>query len=109
MNALTKADLAEYLHDSIGLNKREAKDLIEDFFEEICQSLIKGESVKLSGFGNFDLRDKPARPGRNPKTGKPVTITARRVVTFKPSQQLRQRVSDYHQADLPGEGHDEAS
>ncbi|PIQ44174.1 MAG: integration host factor subunit alpha [Gammaproteobacteria bacterium CG11_big_fil_rev_8_21_14_0_20_46_22] len=99
MTALTKADLAEYLYESIGLNKREAKDLIEAFFNEITHSLERGESVKLSGFGNFELREKPSRPGRNPKTGEPVTISARRVVTFKPSQQLRQRVSHYHPAD----------
>lgn len=109
MTALTKADLAEYLYQSVGLNKREAKDLIEDFFEEMCQSLIRGEAVKLSGFGNFDLRDKPARPGRNPKTGEPVTITARRVVTFKPSQQLRQRVSEYKPAETSGESDGETS
>ena len=95
MSALTKADLAEHLNKVIGLNKREAKDLIELFFSEIGKALVDGHPVKLSGFGNFELRDKPARPGRNPKTGEPVTITARRVVTFRPSQQLRQSVADF--------------
>jgi len=103
MSALTKADLAEYLNEKIGLNKREAKDLIELFFSEISHALVNGQSVKLSSFGNFELRDKPARPGRNPKTGDPVTITARRVVTFRPSQQLRQRVADYQGPEVQNE------
>lgn len=103
MTALTKADLAEYLHEQIGLNKREARDVIEAFFHEISTALVTGQDVKLSGFGNFELRDKPARPGRNPKTGEPVTISARRVVTFKPSQQLRKQVSHYSPEDDRGE------
>ncbi len=90
--ALTKADLAEYLFNSVGLNKREAKDLVEIFFEEIRGSLEKGEAVKLSGFGNFNLRDKSERPGRNPKTGEEIPITARRVVTFRAGHKLKSRV-----------------
>jgi len=86
---LTKAELADLLFDRVGLNKREAKDMVEAFFEEIRQSLEAGESVKLSGFGNFQLRDKPQRPGRNPKTGEEIPISARRVVTFHASQKLK--------------------
>ncbi len=82
--ALTKANLAARLYDDIGLNKREARDIVEDFFEEIRAALESGQPVKLFGFGNFDLRDKNARLGRNPKTGEDAVITARRVVTFHP-------------------------
>lgn len=89
---LTKAELAEILFEQVGLNKREAKQMVETFFEEIRVQLEKGDSVKLSGFGNFQLRDKPERPGRNPKTGEEIPITARRVVTFHPSQKLKQLV-----------------
>ncbi len=93
--ALTKADFAEKLFDELGLNKREAKDMVELFFEEIKESLQKGEEVKLSGFGKFELRDKTSRPGRNPKTGEEVAITARRVVTFRAGQKLKARVEAY--------------
>ena len=93
--ALTKADMAERLFDEVQLNKREAKELVEIFFEEIRTTLERGEQVKLSGFGNFDLRDKNQRPGRNPKTGEEIPITARRVVTFRPGQKLKARVDDY--------------
>lgn len=86
---LTKAELAELLFEQVGLNKREAKDMVETFFDEIRDALERGESVKLSGFGNFQLRDKPQRPGRNPKTGEEIPITARRVVTFHASQKLK--------------------
>lgn len=86
---LTKADLADLLFDKVGLNKREAKDMVEAFFEEIRASLEEGDTVKLSGFGNFQLRDKPQRPGRNPKTGEEIPISARRVVTFHASQKLK--------------------
>jgi integration host factor subunit alpha len=86
---LTKAELAELLFEQVGLNKREAKDMIETFFGEIRNALERGEAVKLSGFGNFQLRDKPQRPGRNPKTGEEILITARRVVTFHASQKLK--------------------
>ena len=86
---LTKAELSELLFEKVGLNKREAKDLVESFFEEIRIALERGESVKLSGFGNFQLRNKPQRPGRNPKTGEEIPISARRVVTFHASQKLK--------------------
>ena len=93
--ALTKADMAERLFDDLGLNKREAKELVEAFFEEVRGSLDVGRQVKLSGFGNFDLRDKNQRPGRNPKTGEEIPISARRVVTFRPGQKLKARVEAY--------------
>ena len=93
--ALTKADLAEKLYEELGLNKREAKEIVEVFFEEIRTSLAQNKNVKLSGFGNFDLRDKSQRPGRNPKTGEEIPITARRVVTFRPGQKLKARVEAY--------------
>ncbi|MFC3680843.1 integration host factor subunit alpha [Bacterioplanoides pacificum] len=95
MTALTKAELAEKLFDDLGLNKREAKDMVDLFFDEIRCSLSRNEQVKLSGFGNFDLRDKSQRPGRNPKTGEEIPISARRVVTFKPGQKLKIRVEAY--------------
>ncbi len=90
---LTKAELADALFERLGLNKREAKDMVDGFFDEISQALERGESVKLSGFGNFQLRNKPTRPGRNPKTGEEIAITARRVVTFHASQKLKAAVS----------------
>ncbi|MET0065717.1 MAG: integration host factor subunit alpha [Candidatus Thiodiazotropha sp.] len=93
--ALTKADMAARLFDELGLNKREAKEMVEMFFEEIRLSLERGGQVKLSGFGNFDLREKKQRPGRNPKTGKEIPISARRVVTFRPGQKLKARVEAY--------------
>ena len=93
--ALTKADMAERLFDDLGINKRDAKELVEVFFEEIRSALEQGEQVKLSGFGNFDLRNKNQRPGRNPKTGEEIPITARRVVTFRPGQKLKARVDGY--------------
>ncbi|MEH6576575.1 MAG: integration host factor subunit alpha [Amphritea sp.] len=95
MGSLTKADMAERLYEDLGLNKREAKEIVEAFFEEIRSSLSENEQVKLSGFGNFDLRDKRQRPGRNPKTGEEVPISARRVVTFRPGQKLKDRVEAY--------------
>jgi len=95
MAALTKADLAERLHEELGLNKREVKDIVELFFDEIRAALESGNQVKISGFGNFDLRDKNERPGRNPKTGEEIPISARRVVTFRPGQKLKQRVEKY--------------
>ena len=93
--ALTKADMAEKLYEELGLNKREAKEIVEIFFEEIRTALEAGNQVKLSGFGNFDLRDKNQRPGRNPKTGEEIPISARRVVTFRPGQKLKARVEAY--------------
>lgn len=93
---LTKAELVQRLFDSIGLNKREAADLIEGFFGEIALALERGDEVKLSGFGGFHLRDKAPRPGRNPKTGETSLISARRVVTFQPSQKLKATVDAAH-------------
>jgi len=93
--ALTKAEMAERLFDDLGLNKREAKEMVEGFYEEIRNSLSSNQQVKLSGFGNFDLRDKKQRPGRNPKTGQEIPISARRVVTFRPGQKLKARVEAY--------------
>jgi integration host factor subunit alpha len=87
--------MAERLYDELGLNKREAKELVEAFFEEVRGALEIGDQVKLSGFGNFDLREKNERPGRNPKTGQEIPITARRVVTFRPGQKLKARVEAY--------------
>jgi len=95
MSALTKAEMADRLFEELGLNKREAKEVVEIFFEELRQSLERNEPVKLSGYGNFELREKGERPGRNPKTGEEIPITARRVVTFRPGQKLKQRVEAY--------------
>ena len=92
--ALTKAKLSESLFSEVGLNKSEAKEMVEAFFEEIKVSLEGGDSVKLSGFGNFELRAKSERPGRNPKTGKEIPIKARRVVTFHSSQKLKTSVEE---------------
>ena len=86
---LTKAELADLLFEKVGFNKREAKDMVESFFEEVRLALENSGGVKLSGFGNFQLRNKPQRPGRNPKTGEEIPITARRVVTFHASQKLK--------------------
>jgi integration host factor subunit alpha len=95
MGALTKAQMADRLFEELGFNKREAKEIVELFFEEVRGALEKNEQVKLSGFGNFDLRDKGQRPGRNPKTGEEIPITSRRVVTFRPGQKLKARVQAY--------------
>ncbi|MBU2924770.1 integration host factor subunit alpha [Colwellia sp. 4_MG-2023] len=92
--ALTKAEVAEHLFEKVGLSKRDAKDMVEMFFEDIRETLESGEQVKLSGFGNFDLRQKSERPGRNPKTGEDIPISARKVVTFRPGQKLKSRVED---------------
>ncbi len=92
--ALTKAEVAEHLFEKVGLSKRDAKDMVEMFFEEIRETLESGDQVKLSGFGNFDLRQKSERPGRNPKTGEDIPISARKVVTFRPGQKLKSRVED---------------
>jgi len=93
--SLTKADIADRLFNEVGLNKREAKEFVDAYFETIRQALENGENVKLSGFGNFQLREKNQRPGRNPKTGEEIPISARRVVTFRPGQKLRARVEAY--------------
>lgn len=92
MNALSKAIMAEALCDAVALSKPDAKDMVEQFFEEIRFALENGQHVKLSGFGNFTLRDKLQRPGRNPKTGQEIPVAARRVVTFKPGLKLKTKI-----------------
>ncbi len=93
--ALTKVDMAESLFNELGLNEREARELVDLYFHQLVACLALGEPVKLSGFGNFEFRDKKERPGRNPRTGEKVLITARRVVTFRPGQKLKARVEAY--------------
>lgn len=90
--AVTKADLAESLFENLGFNKRESKEFVNEFFDAISETLAEGDQVKISGLGNFELRDKGERPGRNPKTGEQIPISARRVVTFKAGRKLRKRV-----------------
>jgi len=94
--ALTKADIVTRLYEEVGLNKREARDFVESFFDVLRDTLEQGQAIKLSGFGNFDLRRKRERPGRNPRTGENVPITPRTVTTFHPSQKLKDRI-DLHQ------------
>ena len=91
---VTKMELANLLFDELGLNKREAKEFVELFFEEIRSALENGDKVKFSGFGSFSVREKPQRPGRNPKTGEEIPVSARRVVTYKASQKIKDRVAD---------------
>jgi integration host factor subunit alpha len=93
--ALTKAQLAELLFEQIGLNKRESKDMIDAFFDLVIHSLVDGDDVKITGFGNFQIRTKAPRPGRNPRTGEPIPIEARRVVTFHASQKLKELIQEY--------------
>ena len=93
--ALKKVDMAESLFNELGLNKSEAHDLVDLFFQEMKASLTVGEQVKLSGFGNFELRDKKERPGRNPKIGESIPVSARRVVTFKAGPTLKTRLETY--------------
>ena len=93
--ALTKAEMAERLFEEVGLNKREAKEFVDAFFDVLRDSLQRGQGITLSGFGNFDLRQKNQRPGRNPKTGEEIPISARTVVTFRPGQKLKERVEAY--------------
>ncbi len=93
--ALTKADMAESLFNKLGLNKKEARELVDLYFEELVASLAVGEQVRLSGFGNFALRDKKERPGRNPRTGEKIPVAARRVVIFRPGNKLNARVEAY--------------
>ncbi len=91
---ITKKELANALFEELGLNKREAKEFVESFFEEIRVALESGQTVKFSGFGSFTVRDKPQRPGRNPKTGEEIPVSARRVVTFKASQKVKEKIAD---------------
>ena len=92
--ALTKAQLAELLFEQIGLNKRESKDMVDAFFSLVSASLVSGQDVKITGFGNFQIRTKAPRPGRNPRTGEAIPIDARRVVTFHASQKLKEQIQD---------------
>lgn len=94
MTTLTKAEMAERLFHEVGLNKREAKEFVDAFFDAMREALEQGQQVKLSGFGNFDLRQKNQRPGRNPKTGEEIPISARRVVTFHASQKLKSQIEE---------------
>ena len=97
---LTKAELAELLFERLGLNKRESKDMVEAFFDIVQAALVSGDDIKLSGFGNFNIRRKAPRPGRNPRTGESIPIKARNVVTFHASHKLKSIV----QGDTPAEG-----
>lgn len=96
---LTKADMVEHLFEELGLNKREAKDLVETFFEEVRDALETGRNVKLSGFGNFMLRDKTQRPGRNPKTGEEIPVQRLNIVTFRPKAETT--VEEYAKPAIP--------
>jgi integration host factor subunit alpha len=96
--ALTKAQLSDLLFEKIGLNKRESKDMVDAFFELVANSLVEGEDVKITGFGNFQIRTKAPRPGRNPRTGESIPIESRRVVTFHASHKLKEMIQN--QADL---------
>jgi len=96
--ALTKAQLADLLFEQIGLNKRESKDMIDAFFDLISQSLVEGQDVKISSFGNFQIRTKAPRPGRNPRTGEAIPIETRRAVTFHASHKLKEQI----QGDVAG-------
>ncbi|MEY4100173.1 MAG: hypothetical protein RL300_1344 [Pseudomonadota bacterium] len=99
--ALTKAQLAELLFEQIGLNKRESKDMVDAFFDLISNSLVDGDDVKITGFGNFQIRTKSPRPGRNPRTGEAIPIAARRVVTFHASQKLKEQIQSGSPANSP--------
>jgi len=103
--ALTKAEMAERLYEDVGLNKREAKEFVDAFFDALREALEQGRQIKLSGFGNFDLRRKNQRPGRNPKTGQQIPISARTVVTFRPGQKLKERVEAYSGTSSMGASH----
>ena len=105
--ALTKADISEHLFNEIGITKRESKEIVELYFHRICKALESGQQVKLSGFGNFELHDKNERPGRNPKTGEVIPVSARRVVTFRSGQKLRARVEVYAGNEVQGTQQDQ--
>lgn len=99
--ALTKAQLSELLFEQIGLNKRESKDMVDAFFDLVSRSLVEGDDVKITGFGNFQIRTKSPRPGRNPRTGEAIPIAARRVVTFHASQKLKEQIQAGSLANSP--------
>jgi len=92
--AVTKAQLADLLFEQLGLNKRESKDMVDAFFDLITSQLVAGTDVKISGFGNFQIRTKAPRPGRNPRTGEAIAIDARRVVTFHASHKLKDQIQE---------------
>jgi len=92
--AVTKAQLADLLFEQLGLNKRESKDMVDAFFDQVTAQLVAGTDVKISGFGNFQIRTKAPRPGRNPRTGEAIAIEARRVVTFHASHKLKDQIQD---------------
>ena len=95
---VTKMELANTLFEELGLNKRESKEFVEQFFEEIRKALEEGQTVKFSGFGSFSVRDKPERPGRNPKTGEEIPVSARRVVTYRASKKIRDLIEENNSA-----------
>tara|TARA_B100000029_G_C17560120_1_gene953057 strand:+ start:1465 stop:1788 length:324 start_codon:yes stop_codon:yes gene_type:complete len=95
---VTKMELANTLFEELGLNKRESKEFVEQFFEEIRKALEEGQTVKFSGFGSFSVRDKPERPGRNPKTGEEIPVSARRVVTYRASKKIRELIEENNSA-----------
>jgi integration host factor subunit alpha len=92
--AMTKADIVDAIYERLGFSKKEAADLVELVFDSVKETLAAGEKIKLSGFGNFVVREKRSRVGRNPQTGQSIEISARRVLTFRPSQVLRAEVND---------------
>ncbi|WP_323842291.1 MULTISPECIES: integration host factor subunit alpha [unclassified Moraxella] len=99
MSALTKADMINRLTIRLRITRQDARKIVDKFFEQISQSLAEGKEVKISGFGNFELKDKKSRPGRNPKTGESIPVKARRVVTFKAGQKFRNRVEMQNQGE----------
>lgn len=101
MSSLSKKDLSGVINQAVGLNKSESKELVELFFKTLNESLGAGQQIKLSGFGNFILRDKAARPGRNPKTLKEIEVSARRVVTFRAGNKLKKQVALYQEGHKP--------
>jgi integration host factor subunit alpha len=105
--ALTKADISEKLFQEVGLTKRESKEIVELYFKQLAKALQNGQQVKLSGYGNYELHDKNERPGRNPKTGEEIPVSARRVVTFRSGQKLRARVEKYAGKDSKQSGEDQ--
>lgn len=107
--SLTKADIVERVYKEAGFSKKEAADLVDLVFKIIKDTLSKGEKVKISGFGNFSIRDKSTRVGRNPQTGEAMEITARRVLTFKPSQVLKEDVTIRYSHRLDNEGNEDRS
>ena len=107
--SLTKADIVERVYKEAGFSKKEAADLVDMVFTVIKDTLARGEKVKISGFGNFSIRDKQTRTGRNPQTGDAMEICARRVLTFKPSQVLKEDVTERYAHRLDDKGNEDTS